>query len=50
MANRELTIVHQLIYKDWGDGYSFRASKPKTKAGVRNIPCTENVYSAFVET
>lgn len=49
MANRELTVDHQLIYKDWGEGYSFRASKPKTKAGVRTIPFTENVYRAFTE-
>lgn len=49
MANRELTVDHQLIYKDWGAGYSFRASKPKTKAGVRTIPFTENVYRAFTE-
>ena len=49
MANRELSVDHQLIYKDWGAGYSFRASKPKTKAGVRTIPFTENVYRAFTE-
>lgn len=49
MADRELTVDHQLIYKDWGDGYCFRAFKPKTKAGVRTIPFTGNVYSAFAE-
>lgn len=49
MENRELSIDHQLIYKDWGDGYGFRASTPKTKAGVRIIPFTESVYKAFLE-
>ena len=49
MENRELSIDHQLIYKDWGDGYGFRVSTPKTKAGVRIIPFTESVYKAFLE-
>lgn len=49
MENRELTVDHQLLYKDWGDGYAFRVSTPKTKAGVRVIPFTENVYRAFLE-
>ncbi len=49
MASRELTVDYQLIYKDWGDGFSFHISKPKTKAGVRTIPFTEKVYKAFAE-
>ncbi len=49
MASRELAVDHQLIYKDWGDGFSFHISKPKTKAGVRTIPFTEKVYKAFAE-
>ncbi len=49
MQSRELSIDHQLIYKDWGDGYGFRASTPKTKAGIRTIPFTEYVYKAFLE-
>lgn len=48
MENRELSIDHQLIYKDWGEGYGFRAFTPKTKAGVRIIPFTESVYKAFL--
>ena len=27
MANRELTVDHQLIYKDWGAGYRRKAVK-----------------------
>lgn len=36
-------------YKDWGNGYGFRASSPKTRAGIRTIPFTESVYKAFLE-
>lgn len=46
---REIIITHQLIYKDYGDGYKFHISKPKTKAGIRSLPMTENVYKAFKE-
>ena len=49
MENRELSVNHQLIYKDWGNGYGFRASTPKTRAGIRTIPFTESVYKAFLE-
>lgn len=49
MQSREMSIDHQLIYKDWGDGYGFRASTPKTKAGIRTIPFTEKVYRAFAD-
>lgn len=49
MAEKELSINHQLIYKDLGDGYKFRASTPKTKAGIRIIPLTETVHRAFAE-
>lgn len=49
MGNREFIVDHQLIYKNWGDGYGFRASTPKTKAGIRTIPFTDTVYKAFLE-
>ena len=49
MAERELSVNHQLIYKDWGDGYCFRISTPKTKAGIRTIPFTDTVHRAFAE-
>ncbi|HBA70602.1 MAG TPA: recombinase XerC [Lachnospiraceae bacterium] len=49
MTERELSVNHQLIYKDWGDGYRFRISTPKTKAGIRTIPFTDTVHRAFAE-
>lgn len=49
MTERELSVNHQLIYKDWGDGYCFRISTPKTKAGIRTIPFTDTVHRAFAE-
>lgn len=49
MVAKELSINHQLIYKDWGNGYGFRTSTPKTKAGIRTIPFTDTVHKAFAE-
>lgn len=51
MQDMELSINHQLIYKDYGDGegYTFHASTPKTNAGIRTIPLTEMLYKAFAE-
>lgn len=47
MDKKEISINHQLIYKDFGDGLKLHANKPKTSAGIRRIPMTENVYKAF---
>lgn len=49
MTGKELSINHQLIYKDWGNGYGFRVSTPKTKSGIRTIPFTDTVHRAFAE-
>ena len=51
MEKRELSVDHQLIYKDYGDGngYCFHAGTPKTDAGVRTIPLTQNACKAFAE-
>lgn len=49
MTAKELSINHQLIYKDWGSGYEFRVSTPKTKSGIRTIPFTDTVHRAFAE-
>lgn len=49
MTGKELPINHQLIYKDWGNGYGFRASTPKTKPGIRTIPFTDTIHRAFAE-
>ncbi len=48
MSERTLTIDHQLIYKNYGDGCKFHISSPKTKAGIRDIPLTNKVANAFV--
>lgn len=44
-----LSVNHQLIYKDYGDGYKFHISAPKTVAGVRQIPLTEKAVKALTE-
>lgn len=49
MTERELSVNHQLIYKDWGEGYGFRATAPKTRAGIRTIPFTDSVHKAFAD-
>lgn len=49
MSRRTITIDHQLIYKNLGDGCKFYISKPKTDAGKRVIPMTNAVYQAFID-
>lgn len=49
MVNKVVSINHQLIYKNYGDGYKFHISHPKTNAGNRDIPMTEAVLEAFRE-
>ncbi|MEY8518723.1 tyrosine-type recombinase/integrase [Lachnospiraceae bacterium 29-84] len=49
MKNRTISVNHQLIYKNFGDGCKFHVSEPKTDAGKRTIPMTETVHRAFVE-
>lgn len=49
LANREVTIDHQLVYKNYGDGYKFHLKEPKTDAGVRTIPMTSTVKKAFLK-
>ena len=46
LRNRRISINHQLIYKDYGDGYKFHISTPKTDAGIRELPMTNRVYEA----
>lgn len=47
MGKKEITISKQLIYKNYGDGYKFHLSAPKTDAGIRTIPMSETVRKAF---
>lgn len=49
LQRRELTIDHQLIYKDLGEGWQFYRHEPKTEAGKRTIPISDTLYHAFVE-
>lgn len=48
MKHRTISINHQLIYKNYGEGCRFYISEPKTEAGKRIIPMTEAVYQAFI--
>ena len=49
MEKKEISVNHQLIYKDFGDGYKFHINTPKTKAGNRIIPMSQVVQRAFTE-
>lgn len=49
LANREVTIDHQFVYQNYGDGYKFHLKEPKTDAGVRTIPMTSAVKKAFLK-
>lgn len=44
---RKISIDHQLIYRNFGNGCEFRVHEPKTEAGVRMIPMTSDVRKAF---
>ena len=43
VRTKAVSIDHQLIYKDLGDGYKFHISTPKTDSGIRTIPMTSDV-------
>lgn len=47
MKEREIRIVQQLVYKNYGDGCKFHDSTPKTDAGVRTIPMSDEICHAF---
>lgn len=49
MAKQEVSIDHQLTYKNYDDetGYKFHMTEPKTDAGVRKIPMTQAARKAF---
>ena len=49
VRTKVVSIDHQLIYKDLGDGYKFHISTPKTDSGIRTIPMTSDVQRAFEE-
>lgn len=49
MKKREISINHQLVYKDFkdGNGYCFHITTPKTESGIRKFPMTDTIYKAF---
>ncbi len=47
--NGEISITHQLIYKNFGDGCRFHKETPKTEAGIRDIPMSKAVRQALNE-
>ncbi|MDD6464351.1 MAG: site-specific integrase [Coprococcus sp.] len=47
MKNREINVKGQVIYAEGEEGYCFHDSVPKTAAGIRTIPMTQEVYDAF---
>lgn len=45
-----IDINHELLYKPVeNDGYAYRISTPKTKAGIRTVPMFSDVRNALVE-
>lgn len=42
-----IKINHQLTYRNYGDGCKFHVCLPKTDSGIRTIPMTNEVKSAF---
>ena len=40
-------LIGLTFYKNYGDGYKFHVSTPKTDAGIRKIPMGETVYKVF---
>lgn len=51
MKKREISINHQLIYKDYmdGNGHCFHITTPKTLSGIRKFPMTDSLYKLFAE-
>lgn len=49
LEEKTLSVNHQLIYKNLGEGYKFYAKSPKTETSEREIPLTTEVCEAFKE-
>jgi integrase len=45
--DRTISLNHQVYYMDYGDGYKYHCESPKSDAGVRVIPMTQNCYKAL---
>jgi integrase len=46
---RTITVDHQLIYKNLGEGCKFYIKTPKTKTSTRTVSMFDSVYEAFLE-
>ena len=47
MKNKQVSITHQLICKNLGEGSRLCVTTPKTEAGIRDITMTASVRKAF---
>lgn len=46
--NGLIHVTHTLCYDDYGDGYKYYMSEPKTESGKRTIPMIGDVRKAFL--
>lgn len=49
MKENVIHIRRQLIYKDYGDGFKFHVTQPKTQSGNRDIPLTETARKSLIK-
>lgn len=45
--NKSISVDHQLIYRNYGEGSELHIVKPKTAAGIRTIPLSKRAYNAI---
>lgn len=48
LEQKIISVNHQLVYKNYGDGYKLHISQPKSAAGTRQIPMSNEVYKALI--
>ena len=49
MKENVIHVRRQLIYKDYGDGFKFHVTQPKTQSGNRDIPLTETARKSLIK-
>ena len=49
MEHGILTVDHQLVYKNYGDGCKLHIRPPKSESGRRKIPMFTRTYESFME-
>lgn len=47
LEEKTVSIDHQLMYRNFGDGCKMYIAAPKTKSGIRMIPLTNKAVNAF---